>query len=360
MSHSQQSTPARKGSLRARLRAPFRKRKGSAKAASAPAPAEYYGKPPRPWPVVLLALPAYVAIWGGWVELGQMSGFGPVNLLPGIGDGLTLNLAITRPFGMEVYAAYAMSTWLSKKPVSPEARTFAMWSSIAALVLGSLGQVAYHLLVANGITVAPWWVVVVVACLPVAVVGMGAALAHLRTGHGAVGPVATPDQAAPASAADAGPVLVADTAVDGVQDQAATDLGTVPAEQTAPIATPATETSPVPPTAPVPQPPASAEQTVPAQAEAASPAARSEQLHLVQRPAAPVRRSAPREGTLSDEEAIAVIDRLDAEASDGVASRRTIETELICGATRASRLAALARAHRDERTAADRELVHSA
>lgn len=147
--------------------------------------------------MVLLALPAYVAIWGGWVELGRMCGFGPVNLLPGIGDGLVVDLAITLPFGMEVYAAYAMSTWLSKKPVNPTARKFAMWSSIAALVLGSLGQVAYHLLVAFGITVAPWGVVVAVACLPVGVVGMGAALAHLRTGHGPARPAAPPAPASP-------------------------------------------------------------------------------------------------------------------------------------------------------------------
>ncbi|MBE7702396.1 hypothetical protein H9623_19080 [Oerskovia sp. Sa1BUA8] len=186
------AAPARKG-LRARF---TRKRPADAASVEDFGP-EYYGKPPRPWPVVLLALPAYVAIWGGWVELGRMCGFGPVNLLPGIGDGLVVDLAITLPFGMEVYAAYAMSTWLSKKPVHPTARRFAMWSSIAALVLGSLGQVAYHLLVASGITVAPWQVVVVVACLPVAVVGMGAALAHLRTGHGPARPTAPPAPAAP-------------------------------------------------------------------------------------------------------------------------------------------------------------------
>jgi hypothetical protein len=28
-------------------------------------------------------------------------------------------------------------------------------------------------------TVAPWWITTAVACLPVAVLGMGAALAHL-------------------------------------------------------------------------------------------------------------------------------------------------------------------------------------
>ncbi len=38
----------------------------------------------RAWPVLLLALPAFVAIWSGWVELGRLTGFGPVSPLPGI------------------------------------------------------------------------------------------------------------------------------------------------------------------------------------------------------------------------------------------------------------------------------------
>ena len=42
----------------------------------------------RYWLLPLVAAPAAVAIWSGWVGLGGMSGFGPVNLLPGIGSGL--------------------------------------------------------------------------------------------------------------------------------------------------------------------------------------------------------------------------------------------------------------------------------
>ena len=38
-----------------------------------------------PWPLLLIAAPAAVAIWSGWVGLGSMCGFGPVNLLPGVG-----------------------------------------------------------------------------------------------------------------------------------------------------------------------------------------------------------------------------------------------------------------------------------
>jgi hypothetical protein len=139
--------------------------------------AETYESFPR-WPVVLLAAGAFVAIWGGWVDLGRMSGFGPVNLLPGIMD-LSVNLAITLPLGMEVYAAFALGVWLTHRNIRPTARSFAGWSVLASLVIGAAGQITYHLLHAAGIERAPWQVVVGVACVPVAVMGMGAALAHL-------------------------------------------------------------------------------------------------------------------------------------------------------------------------------------
>ncbi|WP_328853381.1 ABC transporter permease [Micromonospora globbae] len=141
--------------------------------------------PPRPavvWPVVLLALPAFVAIWGGWVGLGGLTGFGKVNLLPGIGSGWTIDTAITLPIGVETYGAYALYVWLSGR-VPERARRFAKWSAIASLGVGALGQVAYHLLVAAGMDAAPWWITTAVACLPVAVLGMGAALAHLVRSH---------------------------------------------------------------------------------------------------------------------------------------------------------------------------------
>lgn len=130
------------------------------------------------WPVVLLALPAFVAVWSGWVGLGKLTGFGKVNLLPGIGDGWVIDSAITLPIGVETYAAYALYIWLSGR-VPDRARRFARASAIASLIVGALGQIAYHLLTAAGKTAAPWWITMLVACLPVAVLGMGAALAHL-------------------------------------------------------------------------------------------------------------------------------------------------------------------------------------
>lgn len=141
--------------------------------------------PRRPvvWPVLLLAAPAFVAIWAGWVELGKLTGFGKVNLLPGIADSVTLDTAITLPIGMETYAAYALWVWLSGRAPHP-ARRFAKWSAIASLAIGAAGQITYHLMAAAGWTSAPWPVTALVACLPVAVLGMGAALAHLmRADH---------------------------------------------------------------------------------------------------------------------------------------------------------------------------------
>jgi hypothetical protein len=41
------------------------------------------------------------------------------------------------------------------------------------------GQIIYHLLAASHATAAPWPVVVVVSCMPVAVLGLAAALTHL-------------------------------------------------------------------------------------------------------------------------------------------------------------------------------------
>jgi hypothetical protein len=140
--------------------------------------AESVSRKRRGLPVLLLAAPAFVAIWSGWVELGRMTGFGPVNPLPGIADDFSIDTAITLPIGVETYAAYAMYVWLAMN-VTPRARQFAKVSAIGALVLGAAGQLAYHLLAEAGYDKAPWQITALVACLPVAVLGMGAALAHL-------------------------------------------------------------------------------------------------------------------------------------------------------------------------------------
>ena len=119
-------------------------------------------------------------VWSGWVGIGGLTGFGVVRPLPGIWDSLRLDTAVTLPVGVEAYAAYALRAWLSASPVmSGRTRRFARWSAMGSLGLGMAGQVAWHLLVQAHVTRAPWEVTTGVSCLPVLVLGMGAALAHL-------------------------------------------------------------------------------------------------------------------------------------------------------------------------------------
>ena len=76
-------------------------------------------------------------------------------------------------------------------------RRFAKWSAICSFALGMAGQVAYHLL-AQAAVRAPWPVTTVVSCLPVLVLAMGTALAHMlradavadRPGSETLGPAA--------------------------------------------------------------------------------------------------------------------------------------------------------------------------
>ncbi len=138
-------------------------------------------KLPKRWPVLLLCLPAFVAIWGGWVGLGAMTGFGVINLLPGMvrdGGWATVNTAVTLPIGLETYAAYALHAALNTTRKGT-LRTFAIWSGVASLVLGGSGQLAYHVMESFGVVTAPWWITAIVATIPVAVLGAGAALAAL-------------------------------------------------------------------------------------------------------------------------------------------------------------------------------------
>ena len=156
----------------------------------------------RRWPLLLIAAPAAVAIWSGWVGLGGMCGFGLVQPFPGI-VSWHLDTAITLPVGVESYGAYALASWLSPA-VAPQGRRFAKWSALGSLALGALGQVAYHLLAAAHRTRAPWPVVVAVACLPVVTLGFAAALTHLQ--HAAGGTAAdSTTQSVPQEVPAAGP-----------------------------------------------------------------------------------------------------------------------------------------------------------
>jgi hypothetical protein len=149
---------------------------------TSPATPTRRGSAAAAWPLLLLALPAAIATWVG---IGQMTGFGIVHPLPGISPGLRLDTAITLPVGVEAYAAYALRAWLSPShATTPRTRRFARRSALGSLTLGMAGQVACHLLAQAHTARAPWPITTAVACLPVLVLGMGAALAHLLHADG--------------------------------------------------------------------------------------------------------------------------------------------------------------------------------
>ena len=137
----------------------------------------------RSWPLLVLAVPAAAEVWSGWVGIAQLTGFGVVPLLPGIWSSLHLDTAVTLPVGVECYAAYALRAWLAGgHAISDRTRRFARWSAICSFALGMAGQVAFHLMNQDHVTRAPWGITTLVSCLPVLVLGMGTALAHMLRG----------------------------------------------------------------------------------------------------------------------------------------------------------------------------------
>jgi len=153
--------------------------------------------------MLLLAFPAAAEVWSGWVGIAQKTGFGRVSPLPGIWSTLRLDTTITLPIGVE---AYALRAWLATEPwISPRTRTFAKWSAICSFALGMAGQVAYHLLAQAGQSRAPWAITTIVSCLPVLVLAMGTALAHMlrddatasQPGTGTTGPATVRSPARP-------------------------------------------------------------------------------------------------------------------------------------------------------------------
>ena len=134
----------------------------------------------RSWPLLVLAAPAAAEVWSGWVGIAQKTGFGLVSPLPGIWPALHLDTTITLPVGVEAYAAYALRAWLAREDwISGRTRRFARWSAIGSFALGMAGQVAYHLLAQAGAARAPWPITTLMSCLPVLVLAMGTALAHM-------------------------------------------------------------------------------------------------------------------------------------------------------------------------------------
>jgi cytochrome bd-type quinol oxidase subunit 2 len=135
----------------------------------------------KPWPLLIIGLAAAVAVWSGWVGLGQLAGFGVIHPLPGIWDDLQINTAVVLPLSVEAYAAYALRVWLATETANERTQRFAKRSAIASMIIGAVAQVAYHLMSAAGYTHAPWPVVTLVATVPVVVLGLASALAKLVT-----------------------------------------------------------------------------------------------------------------------------------------------------------------------------------
>jgi hypothetical protein len=146
---------------------------------AAPAPPGASARLPQPWPLVFIGLAAGVAIWGGWVRLGELTGFGPINLLPGVGGGFTLNTAVVLPLSVEFYSAYALRVLLASDRLSERSRRFARRSFLASLAVGGGAQIASHIMVAAHVTSAPWPVTTAVACVPLLVIGLATGLATL-------------------------------------------------------------------------------------------------------------------------------------------------------------------------------------
>jgi hypothetical protein len=175
----------------------------------------------RSWPLLVLAAPAAAEVWSGWVGIAQKTGFGLVSPLPGILPSLHLDTSITLPVGVEAYAAYALRAWLADgHSVSGRTRRFAKWSAICSFTLGMAGQVAYHLLAQAGTARAPWPVTTIVSCLPVLVLAIGTALAHmLRADAGAAAD--TPDDGTGGPAVSRFPAWSAEDQAGAAQDRTA-------------------------------------------------------------------------------------------------------------------------------------------
>ncbi len=194
-------------------------------------------RPVTRWPLAVIALPAAVAIWAGWVGLGQMAGFGKIHPLPGTPWAeWTLDTAITLPVGVEAYAAYALRVWLGApvRLARTRAVRFARASAVASLALGMAGQVAYHLLQAAHVRTAPWQITTLVACLPVAVLGMGATLAHLIASAYAGGEEAHAGAREPARTPETPVREEAYAQVSGPYAAHAAEASAAPAEHTQP------------------------------------------------------------------------------------------------------------------------------
>jgi hypothetical protein len=176
----------------------------------------------RSWPLLVLAAPAAAEVWSGWVGIAQKTGFGRISPLPGIWPSLHLDTTITLPVGVEAYAAYALRAWLAREYwISDRTRRFAKWSAICSFALGMAGQVAYHLLAQAGTARAPWPITTLVSCLPVLVLAMGTALAHMLRADAHTAPDGPDDNRTAGPVASRSPAWSVEDRAGPVRDQTA-------------------------------------------------------------------------------------------------------------------------------------------
>lgn len=130
---------------------------------------------------LLIAIPAFLAVWSGWIGLGELTGWGKRNMLPGLvkeGGWATINTSITLPIGVEAFGALSLSVFLASRHRRGLLRFYSGLCAFGSILLGCFGQIAYHVLTATS-QKAPNELVAFVAMLPPLVLAAAAGLIHL-------------------------------------------------------------------------------------------------------------------------------------------------------------------------------------
>jgi len=134
------------------------------------------GRTVRSWPLLVLAAPAAAEVRVGRHRAEDRNRAGLP--LPGIWPSLHLDTAVTLPVSRPTPHTRYAPGWhaTARSAPGPAGSPSGRRSSFA---LGMAGQVAYHLLAQAGMARAPWAITTIVSCLPVLVLAMGTALAHM-------------------------------------------------------------------------------------------------------------------------------------------------------------------------------------
>lgn len=126
----------------------------------------------------VVGLGAAILSWAAWTGLAQRCGWTDTLHLGDKDGGLTLRLAWLTALIVDVYALRAFRVWQRSAPwVSDSTRHYAKWSTFVAIGVGVAGNVAYHMMVLNHVTQAPWWIVIPVSAMAPAALG---AVGHLN------------------------------------------------------------------------------------------------------------------------------------------------------------------------------------